>query len=417
MRYSQLLIPTLREDPGEVDVISHRLMVRAGMIRKLASGVYNYLPLGYRVLRKVENIVRDEMNRAGAQEILMPVLQPAELWKETGRWDQYGKELFRLKDRHDREFCLGPTHEEIITDLVRREVRSYRQLPMTLYQIQVKFRDEVRPRFGLMRGREFFMKDAYSFDQDEAGAKESYEKMREAYKRTFSRCGLNFKPVEAESGLIGGAFSQEFMVLADTGEDAIVTCTACDYAANVEKIGDQSSCPRCKGKLETKRGIEVGHVFMLGTKYSEAMRAVFLDRDGKEQFMIMGCYGIGIGRTAAAAIEQNHDEKGMIWPASIAPFHVHLLPLAIKSENFIKTAEQLYQSLNQVDVEVLWDDRDERPGVKFNDADLIGIPYQLVLGDRNLKEGLVEIKDRKTGQVTKTKLTDAVATLKNLLTS
>ncbi len=415
MRYSQLLIPTLREDPGEVDVISHRLMVRAGMIRKLASGVYNYLPLGYRVLRKVENIVRDEMNRAGAQEILMPVLQPAELWKETGRWDQYGKELFRLKDRHDREFCLGPTHEEIITDLVRREVRSYRQLPLTLYQIQVKFRDEVRPRFGLMRGREFFMKDAYSFDQDEAGAKESYEKMRGAYQRIFSRCGLNFKPVEAESGLIGGAFSQEFMVMADTGEDAIVTCIACDYAANVEKVDDKSSCPRCKGKLETKRGIEVGHVFMLGTKYSEAMRAVFLDRDGKEQFMIMGCYGIGIGRTAAAAIEQNHDEKGVIWPASIAPFHVHLLTLAIKSENFIKTAEQLYHSLNQAGVEVLWDDRDERPGVKFNDADLIGIPYQLVLGDRNLKEGLVEIKDRKTGQVTKTKVTDAVATLKNLL--
>jgi len=415
MRYSQLWIPTLRDDPGEADVISHRLMVRAGMIRKLASGIYTYLPLGYRVLRKVETIVREEMNLTGAQEILMPVMQPAELWKETGRWDQYGKELFRLKDRHDREFCLGPTHEEIMTDLVRREVRSYRQLPLTLYQIQVKFRDEVRPRFGLMRGREFFMKDAYSFDQDEAGAKESYEKMREAYKRIFTRCGLNFKPVEAESGLIGGAFSQEFMVLAETGEDAIVTCTACDYAANVEKAGDPPSCPRCKSKIETKRGIEVGHVFMLGTKYSVAMSAVFLDRDGKEQPVIMGCYGIGIGRTAAAAIEQNHDEKGMIWPTRIAPFEVHLLPLAIKSENFIKTTEHLYHSLNQAGVEVLWDDRDERPGVKFNDADLIGIPYQLVLGDRNLKEGLVEVKERKSAQATKTKVADAVATLKNLL--
>ncbi len=417
MRYSQLLIPTLREDPGETDVISHRLMVRAGMIRKLASGVYTYLPLGYRVLRKVEAIVREEMNRAGAQEILMPVMQPAELWKETGRWDQYGKELFRLKDRHDRDFCLGPTHEEIVTDLVRREVRSYRQLPLILYQIQTKFRDEVRPRFGLMRGREFLMKDAYSFDQDEAGAKMSYEKMREAYIRIFNRCGLRSEPVDAESGLIGGAYSQEFMVLADTGEDAIVTCMSCGYAANIEKAGDKSFCPRCHKELVTKRGIEVGHVFMLGTKYSVVMRAVFLDRDGKEQPMIMGCYGIGISRTAAAAIEQGHDAKGMIWPASIAPFHVHLLSLAIKSENFIKITEQLYHSLIQAGVEVLWDDRDERPGVKFNDADLIGIPYQLVLGDRNLKEGLVEIKERKTGQVTKTKLTDAFATLKNLLSS
>ena len=415
MRYSHLLIPTLRDDPGEADVVSHRLMVRAGMIRKLASGIYTYLPLGYRVLRKVEGIVREEMNRAGAQEILLPVMQPAELWKETGRWDQYGKELFRLEDRHNREFCLGPTHEEVITDLIRHEVRSYRQLPLILYQIQVKFRDEVRPRFGLMRGREFIMKDAYSFDQDEAAAGGSYEKMREAYRRIFERCGLRCEPVEAESGLIGGAFSQEFMVLADTGEDAIVTCTACGYAANEEKVKGKRFCPRCNSPLETRRGIEVGHIFMLGTKYSQAMSAVFLDRDGREQPIFMGCYGIGISRTAAAAIEQGHDEKGMIWPAAIAPFQVHLLPLATKSERLLETADQFYHSLTQMGVEVLWDDRDERPGVKFNDADLIGIPFQLILGERNLKEGLVEVKERKSGQVSKVKLDEAITTLKRLL--
>jgi len=261
------------------------------------------------------------------------------------------------------------------------------------------------------------MKDAYSFDQDEKGARQSYERMREAYRRIFDRCGLRYKPVEAESGLIGGSFSQEFMVLADTGEDAIVTCASCDYAANVEKAGDAQSCPRCKGKLETKRGIEVGHVFMLGTMYSKAMSAVFLDREGKEQPMIMGCYGIGIGRTAAAAIEQNHDDKGMIWPATIAPFEVHLLPLTTKSNDSLKVVEQLYHSLNQSGIDILWDDRDERAGVKFNDADLIGIPYQLILGDRSLKEGLVEVKERKTGQIRKVKLDEAFPTLKNLLTS
>lgn len=414
MRYSQLLIPTLREDPGEAEVVSHRLMLRAGMIRKLASGVYTYLPLGYRVLRKVEAIVREEMNRAGAQEILMPVLQPAELWQETGRWDQYGKELFRLKDRHDRDFCLGPTHEEVITDLVRREIRSYRQLPVTLYQIQVKFRDEVRPRFGLMRGREFIMKDAYSFDQDEAGARMSYARMREAYMRIFDRCGLRCEPVDAESGLIGGAYSQEFMVLADTGEDAIVTCMSCGYAANVEKAGEKKFCPRCHRPLVTRRGIEVGHVFMLGTKYSQAMSAAFLDMEGTERHMIMGCYGIGISRTAAAAIEQSHDEKGIIWPISISPFHVHLLTLAL-SQKVLEIAEQLYRSVDGAGLEVLWDERDERAGVKFNDADLIGIPYQLILGEKNLKDGLVEIKERKTGQIQKVKLDEAISTLKNLL--
>lgn len=415
MRYAQLLIPTLREDPAEAEVASHRLMVRAGMVRKVASGVYTYLPLGYRVIRKVESIVREEMDRAGAQEILMPVMQPSELWEETGRWGQYGKELFRLTDRHDRWFCLGPTHEEIITDLLRREVRSYRQLPAVFYQIQVKFRDEVRPRFGLMRGREFIMKDAYSFDQGEADAKVSYDKMREAYRRIFGRCGLKFRPVEAVSGLIGGSFSEEFMVLASTGEDTLLVCNACDFAANEEKAAGLQSCPKCAAPLESQKGIEVGHVFMLGTKYSQSMSAVFLDRDGHERPMVMGCYGIGIGRTAAAAVEQNHDEKGMVWPPAIAPFQVHLLSLTLKSAELLGKVEALHRALEEAGVQVLWDDRDERPGVKFNDADLIGVPYHLIVGERNLKEGWVEIKVRGSGEVKKVKAADAVPVLEEML--
>ncbi len=548
MRTSQLLIPTLREDPGEAETVSHRLMLRAGMIRKLAAGIYTYLPLGLRVLRKIEAIVREEMNRAGAQEVLMPIASPAELWRETGRWDVYGKELLRFKDRHDREFCLGPTHEEVITDLIRREVRSYRQLPLNCYQIQTKFRDEIRPRFGLMRGREFIMKDAYSFDKDETGARLSYQKMYDAYGRIFTRCGLTFRAVEADTGLIGGSSSHEFMVLADTGEETIVYAQGGTYAANVERAevlppagtspeaarplrkvptpgarsveevtaflkiapqqlvktllyqtpqglvavlvrgdhdvneikvkkqlgvtvleladpakvsaatgapvgfagpiglrqvriiadhavkalrnvvvganeadthyvdanwdrdfavehfadlrnaraGDPS--PAGDGLLQIARGIEVGHVFMLGTKYSEAMKAVFLDQDGRECPAIMGCYGIGVSRVAAAAIEQHHDAKGILWPVPIAPFHLHLLPLS-QSAAVSDTARALYDSLTGAGVEVLWDDRDERAGVKFNDADLIGAPYQAVIGDKGLAQGTVELKERKTGAV------------------
>ncbi len=405
MRQSRLLIPTLRDDPGEAEIVSHKLMLRAGLIRKVAAGVYTYLPLGLRVIRKVERIVREEMNRAGAQEVLMPIAAPAELWQETGRWDFYGKELFRLKDRHERDFCLGPTHEEVITDLVRREVRSYRQLPANFYQIQTKFRDEIRPRFGLMRGREFIMKDAYSFDADEAGAKESYRKMYEAYKAIFTRCGLTYRPVEADTGLIGGTFSHEFMVLADTGEDGIAVCDACEYAANVEHAEVRNAtagdaCPRCAKPLRLVRGIEVGHVFMLGTKYSEKMKATYLDKQGQDQAIVMGCYGIGIGRTAAAAIEQNYDAKGIIWPAPIAPFHVHILPLADKGQT-LDVALALEMELEKVGIDVLLDDRDERPGVKFNDADLIGCPYQVVVGEKGLKEGQIELKERRTGTVTK----------------
>ena len=549
MRTSQMLIPTLREDPGEAEVVSHRLMLRAGMIRKTAAGVYTYLPLGLRVIRKIEAIVRQEMNRAGAQEVLMPIASPAELWRETGRWDFYGKELFRFKDRHDRDFCLGPTHEEVITDLIRREVRSYRQLPLNCYQIQTKFRDEIRPRFGLMRGREFIMKDAYSFDADEAGARVSYQKMYDAYQRIFTRCGLTFRAVEADTGLIGGSSSHEFMVLAETGEEQVVYTDDGSYAANVEgaellpppmtaaeaprplrkvstpgartvgevtaflqipaqrlvktliytapkepiavllrgdheaneiklkkllgvtdvqladaaaiqastgapvgfvgpiglkgiriiadhavkalvnfvvggnegdthyvdanwnrdltveqfadlrnaQAGDPS--PRGQGTLRVAKGIEVGHVFMLGTKYSQAMGAVFLDPQGRETLAVMGCYGIGVSRTAAAAIEQNHDAKGIIWPAPIAPFHVHVLPLS-RSTRVTDAAQLVYDSLTAAALDVLWDDRDERAGVKFNDADLIGAPYQVVIGEKGLNQNTVELKTRRTGEVT-----------------
>jgi prolyl-tRNA synthetase len=524
-------------------------MLRAGLIRKVAAGIYTYLPLGLRIIRKVEQIVREEMNRAGGQELLMPIASPAELWKETGRWDYYGKELIRFKDRHERDFCLGPTHEEVITDLFRREVRSYRQLPLNFYQIQTKFRDEIRPRFGLMRGREFIMKDAYSFDKDEAGARLSYQKMYDAYHRVFSRCGLNFRAVEADTGLIGGTSSHEFMVLADTGEETIVYSESGTYAANVERAevlppdhetteelrplqtistpgcrtveevtkflnidasqlvktllystkadtvavlirGDHDAneiklkrllgvtdlelagpatvelvtgapvgfagqvglkvrivadyaikgaknvvvggnrldthlvdvncprdfyveqyadlrnaragdpSPRKDGVLKTTKGIEVGHVFMLGTKYSQAMNASFLDPHGKECLAVMGCYGIGIGRTAAAAVEQNHDDKGIVWPFPIAPFHVHLISLG-QSTAAVDAAVSLYHALEAAGLEVLWDDRDERAGVKFNDADLIGAPYQVIVGDKGLAEGLLEVKSRNTGLKTK----------------
>jgi len=547
MRTSQLLLPTLREDPGEAETVSHRLMLRSGLIRKVAAGIYTYLPLGLRIIRKVEQIIREEMNRAGAQELLMPIASPAELWKETGRWDYYGKELLRLKDRHERDFCLGPTHEEVITDLFRREVRSYRQLPLNFYQIQTKFRDEIRPRFGLMRGREFIMKDAYSFDADEAGAKVSYQKMYDAYTRIFARCGLTFRAVEADTGLIGGDVSHEFMVLADTGEATVVYSNQGTYAANIERAevlppvetdtsprrplvsvatpqrrtvdevtrflkiaphqlvktlmykaeeetiavlirgdhdvnevklakllgvtevematpekvkeitgaplgfagpvglknvriladhavkgmknfvvganrtdthyvdanwerdftvdqfadirnaqtGDMS--PRGEGTLTLAKGIEVGQVFLLGTKYSKSMNATILDDQGKERLAIMGCYGIGVGRTAAAAVEQNHDEKGIIWPFPIAPFHVHLLPLG-QSATVTEATTNLYTALQQAGLEVLWDDRDERAGVKFNDADLIGAPFQVIVGDKSLAEGLIEVKIRRSGE-------------------
>jgi prolyl-tRNA synthetase len=549
--------PTLRETPAEAEVISHQLLLRAGYIRKSAAGVYTYLPLALRVIKKISAIVREEMESKGGQEITLPIIQPAELWLESGRWNVYGDELFRLKDRHGRDFALGPTHEEIITDLVRGEVHSYKQLPLLLYQIANKYRDERRPRFGLMRGREFIMKDLYSFDRDEAGLDVTYNNMYEAYTRVFTRCGLNFRAVEADSGAIGGNNSHEFMVIAESGEAGIVYCDQCDYAANVEKAeaiaqepvsekleamgevatpgaktiqevcalldiaaektiktliyqtekglvvallrGDRTlneiklqkmadtlqlnmaedfairgltgaeagstgpvglpkgkkaakeqelylvvadleiaklingvcggnktgchltnvnyerdfiadkvadirtvevgeRCLKCGAPLQSARGIEVGQVFKLGTKYSSALNATFLDENGKSKELVMGCYGIGVSRTMAAALEQNFDENGIIWPVSIAPYHVVLVPVSNKDAEQMAAVEKLYLELTNLGVEVVLDDRNERPGVKFKDADLIGYPYRITVGPKGLQEGIVEVLRRRDGE-------------------
>lgn len=557
MRQSKYFIKTMREVPSEAEVISHKLMLRAGMIKKVSSGIYDYLPLGLKVIRKVENIVRDNMNKAGAIELLMSVVQPAELWQLSGRWNHFGKELLRFKDRGERDFCLGPTHEEVITDIVKSIINSYKQMPVTLYQIQTKFRDEVRPRFGLMRGREFIMKDAYSFDIDSAGADISYQKMYDAYKSIFNACGLKHKVVDADTGSIGGSLSHEFMVLADTGEDAILSCKKCDYSANIEKAivvdkyekdnlkhlekeeiatpdkhtalevaeflnidirhvpktmiikcegvlenkeektifvacmvrGDHEVnltkiknllnakstefaeqyevrdiigcavgslgpinmplkvyvdnalkyisnivvgankegyhiknvnidrdakiegyfdirnakqgdiCPKCGANYEETRGIEVGHIFKLGTKYSESMGAKALDKNGKNIPIVMGCYGIGIGRTAASAIEQNYDENGIIWPKAIAPFEVVVIPVNTNDNEVIKKADEIYNDLLQLGVDVLIDDRNERAGVKFNDADLIGYPLRISVGNKTLSAGKIEVVIRRTKEV------------------
>ena len=556
MRQSRFFIQTLRETPAEAEVASHRLMMRAGMIRRVAAGIYNYQPLGLRVIRKVENIVRKCMNDAGAIELLLSMVQPAELWQSSGRWAHYGKELLRFKDRGNRDFCLGPTHEEVITDLVSGTVNSYKQLPINLYQIQTKFRDEVRPRFGLMRGREFIMKDAYSFDIDEEGAEKSYKKMYDAYCRIFESCGLRYKVVDADSGSIGGSFSHEFMVLADTGEDAVISCSSCSYSANIEKAivsdtykdesetplmseivptpnlhtavevaeflgvdlkkvpktmiikaegvkengkvvdklvavivrGDHEVnlakvknllgaagadfaeprevaeavgcpigslgpvgmslpvymdnalkyaknlvvgankdgyhiknvnvgtdyktpfyadlrnaapgdvCPKCGGVYELARGIEVGHIFKLGTKYSAAMGATVLDKNGRAVPFVMGCYGIGIGRTAASAIEQNNDEKGIIWPKAIAPFEVVVIPMNTNEDEVVRTADSIYNELLLKGTDAIIDDRNERAGVKLTDSELIGYPLRISVGKKGLSEGKVDITIRKTGE-------------------
>ncbi len=393
MRMSALFAPTLKETPQEAEVASHSLMLRAGLIRQLSSGIYSFLPLGLRVLNKIIEIVREEMNRVGGQELLLPALHPGELWKETGRWHIYGPELIRFKDRKDRDFCLGPTHEEVITDLVRREVRSYKQLPLLLYQIQTKFRDEIRPRFGVMRSREFLMKDLYSFDVDYEGLKKSYEKMYHAYCRVFERCGLDFIAVEAESGVIGGDVSHEFLILADSGEEKVVICPSCGLGSTE----GQEKCTRCGSSLEEKRGIEVGHIFQLGTKYSEPMKAYFVDQDGKEKPIIMGCYGIGIGRTMAAAIEAHHDEQGIKWPYSIAPYQVIVIPVNARQQGQMQEAQRVYEDLLGQGFEVLLDDRDVSAGFKFNEADLLGIPVQVIVGTKFLKTGKIEVKFRMTG--------------------
>lgn len=558
MRQSRAFIPTLKEDPSDAELVSHKLMVRAGMLRKLAAGVYTLLPLGWRAARKVAQIVREEMDEAGGQEILLPILLPSELLRETGRWAAYGNELFRPRDRHERDYALGPTHEEPVTDLVRNHVRSYRDLPVTLYQIQTKFRDEIRPRFGVMRAREFMMKDAYSFHADDASLAQTYDSMRHAYAEIVRRCGLEFVVVEADAGAIGGDVNHEFVVLADSGESVIFS-SDCGYAASSERASFQATphsheplvataeretpgqttveevsaflhttsdrllksllfisgeadpvlavvpgdrelneaklarylgapllrlataaeierhtggplgftgpaglprpvrivydrtvqegrnyvtggnrkdihrvgvrvgrdlhvseradlvtaregdrCPRCGEPMRVGRGIEVGHVFKLGTKYSEPMRARYLDAEGAERTMVMGCYGIGITRMVAAVIEQRHDANGIQWPWSVAPYHVHVLPVNWKDERIRSTAEAIYAGLSAAGVEVLLDDRDERPGSKFKDADLLGMPLRVTVGEKGLNEGVVELRDRETGTVERTPVADAV---------
>lgn len=547
MKQSHYFVPTLRDVPSDAEVKSHQLMLRAGLMRQLASGVYSYLPMGYKAIKKVSEIVREEMDRAGAQELLMPAIQPAELWQQTNRWEGYGPNMMRVTDRHEREFALGPTHEEVVTSLVRDDVKSYKKLPINLYQIQTKFRDEYRPRFGILRGREFIMKDAYSFDATEEGLDTSYKAMYEAYHRIFTRCGLDFRAVEADSGAIGGDVNHEFMVLTEIGEDTIVYCTSCDYAANIERaevtyksnkldapleelrkvstpgirtVVDQAEfmkisidsiikcvlfivdgepilvlvrgdhevneakvknyldaeiiemaseedilnifgakpgfvgpigidnikiiadravqdmvnastganetdmhyagvnperdfkvsaytdlrnikegepCPKCGSGIQFARGIEVGHVFKLGTKYSEALGALFQDENGQQKEMIMGCYGIGVSRTVAAIVEQHNDENGIIWPIEIAPYHVHLVPVNYEDQEQKELADKLYQELKLKKIDTLLDDRKERVGVKFKDSDLIGIPLRIVIGKR-ANEGIVEVKVRRTGE-------------------
>ena len=571
MKASQFFIRTLKEAPSDAEIVSHKLMMRAGMIRKLGAGIYNYMPMGLKVIRKVEAIIREEMDQAGAVELLMPVIQPAELWQETGRWDKMGPELLRIKDRHDRDFLIQPTSEEVVTDIARHEIKSYKQLPVNFYQIQTKFRDERRPRFGIMRGREFSMKDAYSFDRDVEGMKQSYAKMFNAYQRVFTRLGLNFRAVNADNGAIGGTGSQEFHVIADTGEDAIAYCPTSDYAANIETAEamsliasrgaatqemtsvatpGQSKCedvarflklplektvksivlavdteqgaklfilllrgdhelnevkagkvagladfrfaseseiidyfgtppgylgpvktkkpltvvadrtvanmndficganqegfhltgvnwardlpepiiadlrnviagdasPDGKGVLEICRGIEVGHVFQLGTRYSESMNAVYLDEKGQSQPMVMGCYGIGVTRLLGAAIEQCFDDRGIVWPVSIAPFQVVLCPMGYDRSDMVREAsDQLYKDLTAAGIEVILDDRGERPGAMFADWELIGVPFRVVIGERGLKEGQLEFQARTDTEATQVPVADVAAKVKTMI--
>ena len=560
MKMSNMLVSTLREVPAEAEIDSHKLMLRAGMIRKMAAGIYNYMPIGLKVLKNIEEIVREEMNTAGAQEFLASAVLPSELWQESGRWDVYGDEMFRLKDRNNRDFCLGPTHEEVFTDIARNEIKSYKQLPVNLYQIQTKYRDERRPRFGIMRSREFIMKDAYSFDKDQAGLDVSYDKMHDAYVKIFNRCGIDAKCVEADSGAIGGANSAEFMVKSEVGEDDVVFCSACDYAANIEKaeatpekaeveellemekvatpdsrgiyevseflkvspkktvkllmfnvdgkivgvvvrgdrevnevkvanaaqasgdiimasneeytkatncepgfggpvgikvdlllvdeevanmynmilganetgyhlknvnygrdfegvVGDfrkiesGEKCPKCGSEVTIARGTEVGHIFKLGTKYSAAMNATFIDENGKNVPFVMGCYGIGVTRTMASIIEQHHDENGIIWPLSVAPYHVSVIPVNIKDEAQMKIANKLYDELRKIGVDAILDDRNERPGVKFKDSELIGIPMRVTVG-KKITDGEVEFKLR-DGEMEVIKIEDVLEKVKS----
>ena len=416
MLFSKLLLPTLKDAPQEAEVISHKLMLRAGMVRKVASGIYTWLPLGLKVLRKIENIVREEMDNSGAQEILMPMVQPKELWNETNRWEKMGPELLRIQDRHERDFCLGPTHEEVITDLIRNNVKSYKELPLNIYQIQTKFRDEVRPRYGVMRGREFLMKDSYSFNIDEACLEETYLAMRNTYKKVLERMGLEYKIVSADSGAIGGDASEEFHVLAETGEDTIAVSNSSEYAINTElllKEGEDISSlegkpsPDGEGIIEIKKGIEVGHIFQLGKVYAEDMKANVLNNEGKASTLYMGCYGIGVSRLVAATIEQNNDEKGIIWPQSVAPFDINIIAIGFqKDEKIAKASNSLYKELTNMGYDVLLDDRKDGYGTKIKDSELIGIPLNIIIGKQFIEKEEIEFRTR-TGDTSLSNISDS----------
>jgi prolyl-tRNA synthetase len=415
MFWSKVFIPTLKDSPQDAEVISHQLMLRAGMIRKVSSGIYTWLPLGLKVLRKIENIVREEMDQSGAQEVLMPMVHPKELWEETKRWEKMGPELLRFKDRHDRDFCLGPTHEEVITDLVRNNVKSYKELPLNIYQIQTKFRDEIRPRYGVMRGREFLMKDSYSFNIDEASLQETYLLMRNTYKKILERIGLEYKIVKADSGAIGGDASEEFHVLAENGEDTIAISDASEFAINTELLlneGEDISSlegkpsPDGNGVIEIKKGIEVGHIFQLGKIYTELMKVNVLNQEGRAVDLFMGCYGIGVSRLVAAAIEQNNDDKGILWPESIAPYEVNIVAIGYAKEPKIaEAANNLSEQLKSMGYEVIVDDRKDGYGTKMKDAELIGIPVNIVIGNRFIESGEVELKHR-NGQSSTNNITE-----------
>ena len=415
MFWSKVFIPTLKDSPQDAEVISHQLMLRAGMIRKVSSGIYTWLPLGLKVLRKIENIVREEMDQSGAQEVLMPMVHPKELWEETKRWEKMGPELLRFKDRHDRDFCLGPTHEEVITDLVRNNVKSYKELPLNIYQIQTKFRDEIRPRYGVMRGREFLMKDSYSFNIDEASLQETYLLMRNTYKKILERIGLEYKIVKADSGVIGGDASEEFHVLAENGEDTIAISDASEFAINTELLlneGEDISSlegkpsPDGNGVIEIKKGIEVGHIFQLGKIYTELMKVNVLNQEGRAVDLFMGCYGIGVSRLVAAAIEQNNDDKGILWPESIAPYEVNIVAIGYTKEPKIaEAANSLSEQLQAMGYEVIVDDRKDGYGTKMKDAELIGIPVNVIIGNKFIESGEVELKHR-NGQSSTNNITE-----------
>ncbi len=412
MRWSRAFIPTLKEVPQEAEIVSHQLMLRAGLVRMLISGVYSYLPLGLKVLNNIEEIIRQEMNSSAAEELLLPSLQPVELWIKTGRDKQMDETLIRFVDRKGRKICLGPTHEEVITELAGAFITSYRQLPVVLYQIQTKFRDEPRPRFGLIRSCEFIMKDAYSFDRDEDGLDKNYKIMYDAYCRIFKRLGLEVIITEADPGVMGGELSHEFMVPAKDGEDRISTCTNCGYAVS---NSDQENCPKCRKRLEVRQAIEVGHIFKLGTKYSLALGLNFLDQDGREKPVIMGCYGIGVSRLISAIIEQNHDEDGIIWPLSVSPYSVEILPLNTDNKQILNLALDIYEQFKKENIDTIVDDRPEYAGRKFKDADLVGIPLCIIIGEENIKKDILEIKLRRDKKIYNVKREDLSKEIKRLI--